>query len=328
MIITRTPFRISFVGGGSDMEDFYKIHPGAVLSTTINKYIYVSTHRYFEPGKFHIRYSRVETVDSVSAVEHPIVRRVLEKFAIKGGLEITSTGDIPSGTGLGSSSSFTTGLIHNLYTLNHEYATKEQLSRDACEIEIKQLGEPIGKQDQYAAAYGGLNKLEFFSSGEVRVTPIHLTDDVSQTLQNNLLMFYLGNQRKSSVILAEQKINLRSKDGINILLEMTQLAGELENNLYHEDLRGFGQILHKNWLLKKRLASKISNGEIDALYETALCNGAIGGKILGAGGGGCFLVYCEEHNQEKLRRAMKPLREIPFRFENEGSKVVYISGDQ
>lgn len=327
MIITRTPYRVSFVGGGSDMEDFYRVHPGAVISTTIDKYIYISTHPYFERRELHIRYSRVETVASVGAVEHPIVRRVLEKFGIAGGLEITSTGDIPSGLGLGSSSSFTTGLLHNLYTHRQETVSKEQLARDACEIEITQLGEPIGKQDQYAAAYGGLNRLEFFASGEVRVTPIHLDEDLSRCLQNRLLMFYLGTQRRASAILAEQKLNLRSEHHIDVLLEMTRLAGKLEEALRREDLDGFGRILHENWLLKKRLASKISNVEIDGVYDKAVSNGAVGGKVLGAGGGGVLLVYCEEGSQDALRRAMRPLREIPFRFDSEGSKVVYSDGE-
>ena len=327
MIITRTPFRISFVGGGSDIEDFYKHSQGAVLSATINQFMYIYTHNFFDEDKIRIRYSQIETILDINKIKHPIVREVLKKFKIKGALEISSNADIPAKTGLGSSSSFTVGLLHNLYTKFGKYVTKDQLAQEACHIEISKLKEPIGKQDQYAAAFGGLNVIKFNPSGSVGVEPVHLTKDTYKTLQRNLLMFYTGMQRDASSILTEQKRNIRSKNRFEILKKMVELVWELRDALYDGNLNEFGCILHKNWLLKKKLASKISNEKINNLYKKALKNGAVGGKLLGAGGGGFLLFYCDEKHRERLRKAMSSLRELKFKFDNEGSKLLYI-GDE
>ena len=327
MIITRTPFRVSFVGGGSDIEDFYKHSQGAVLSTTINKYMYIYTHNFFDEDKIRIKYSKTETVTNVNDINHPIVREVLKKFRIKGALEISSNADVPSNTGLGSSSSFTVGLLHNLYTKFSKYPSKEQLAEEACYIEIDRLKEPIGKQDQYAASFGGLNIFKFNSSGNTRVEPLHLTKETYNMLQNNLLMFYTGLQRKTSEILSEQKKNMRFKNKFESLKKMVEFVWDLRDALYEEEFTKFGRILHKNWLLKKQLSSNISNSGIEKFYRKALKNGAIGGKLSGAGGGGFLLFYCDERNQNKLRKAMSPLRELKFSLDNEGSKVLYI-GDE
>ena len=328
MIITKTPFRISFVGGGSDLEAFYRFNKGAVLSTSINKFMYIASHNFFDTDKIRIKYSESETVLDVSEIKHPIVAEVLKKFHVRGALEISSNADIPSRSGLGSSSAFTVGMLHNLYVRNGQYVTKERLSEEACDIEINKLGEPIGKQDQYAAAFGGLNVIEFNSGGTVSVEPIHLRKEVYLTLQENLLMFFIGNERKTSTILSEQKEGMKDKNKIQSLKQMVSFVYELRNTLYNENIDDFGKILHENWLIKKDLASKISKPEIDNLYEKALKNGATGGKLLGAGGGGFLLFYVPgEKAREKLRAAMQPLRELSFRFENEGSKLIYI-GDE
>lgn len=327
MIITRTPFRISFVGGGSDLEDFYRHSQGAVLSTTINKFMYITSHYFFDEDKIRVKYSQTETVTDINKLKHPILREILKKFKISGALDISSHADVLAGTGLGSSSSFTVGLLHNLYTISGKIVTKRQLAEEGSDIEINRLKEPIGKQDQYAVAFGGLNIIKFNPSGTVNVEPIHLKRELYKTLENNLLMFYIGSQRKASDILTEQKRNLQDKSKFPILRKMVGLVWGLRDALYEGNLNEFGNILHKNWLLKQQLASKISNPKINKLYNTALKNGAVGGKVLGAGGGGFLLFYCEGNNHERLRKAMSPLRELKFKFEEEGSKLLYI-GDE
>ena len=327
MIITRTPFRISFVGGGSDIEDFYRYSQGAVLSCTINKFMYIYSHNFFDEDKIRVKYLQTETVTDVNQLKHPIVREVLKKFKINGALEISSNADVPAGTGLGSSSSFTVGLLHNLYTIFGKFVTKEQLAEESCDIEINKLKEPIGKQDQYAAAFGGLNLIKFNPSGTVNIEPIHLKKNTYTTLQDNLLMFYTGRQRKTASILLEQKNNMHSKSKFETLKKMVDFVWELRDALYDGDLNKFGAILHKNWLLKQQLASKICNPKIKNLYDKALKNGAIGGKLLGAGGGGFLLLYCDQNKQKILKKAMYPLRELKFNLENEGSKLLYV-GDE
>jgi D-glycero-alpha-D-manno-heptose-7-phosphate kinase len=206
MIITRTPFRISFVGGGSDLEAFYSKSPGAVLSTSINQYMYISSHNFFDRDKIRVKYSQTETVNNASELQHPILRTILSKFQLSG-IEVSSIADVPSGTGMGSSSSFTVGVLHNIYTALGLEVSKEQLAREACEIEIDILKEPIGKQDQYAAAYGGLNIFRFYADGSVTAEPLQMNAETADALDKHLVMFYIGNQRKASDILAEQKKN-------------------------------------------------------------------------------------------------------------------------
>jgi D-glycero-alpha-D-manno-heptose-7-phosphate kinase len=326
LIITRTPFRVSFIGGGSDMPDFYTKSPGAVLSTTINKYMYISSHRYFEPDQIRVKYSKTETVKNVADLQHPILREVLNQFGIAGGLEVSSIADVPSGTGLGSSSSFTVGLIHNLSVNRNKAVTKDGLANEACRVEIDLLKEPIGKQDQYAAAFGGLNVFKFEASGQVAVEAIP-HNSVSEELEKNLLMFYTGDQRSASNILAEQKKNISESAKFEALKNMVALVADAKNALSGKNLNDFGKILHENWLLKKGLASGISSATIDQAYDAALRAGAIGGKLLGAGGGGFLLFYCPSHTQTKVSDALKALRKFDFKFEQEGSKLIHYSDE-
>jgi D-glycero-alpha-D-manno-heptose-7-phosphate kinase len=328
MIITRTPFRVSFVGGGSDMEAFYSRCPGAVLSTSINKYMYISSHRFFFPGQLRVKYSETETVNTIDELKHPLLREAMRKAGVKSGIEISSIADIPSGTGMGSSSSFTVGLLHCLYAVKRQYVTHEQLAREACQIEIEILGEPIGKQDQYAAAFGGLNIIHFNADGNVIVEPLYIKNEVYRNLQQNLLMFYVGNQRKASDILSEQKKNVSQEDKFNILKSMVGLVDDLRNSLYSGELESFGKILHENWILKQKLASQISNNQIDDIYKAGINAGATGGKLLGAGGGGFMLFYCNKSRQQKLLDAMKPLEKFDFAFDREGSKVIYFADEE
>jgi D-glycero-alpha-D-manno-heptose-7-phosphate kinase len=325
LIITRTPFRISFVGGGSDMEAFYAHHKGAVISTSINKYMYISSHKFFEEDKIRVKYSKTETVSHSDELQHPILRTVLKKFAIKGGLEISSIADVPAGTGLGSSSAFTVGVLHNLHLIKKNPVNKEALAREACHVEIDLLKEPIGKQDQYATAVGGLNLIEFETSGEVTVTP--LDTQVVSTLEQNLLMFYTGDQRSASHILAEQKKNLTQENKFNSLKSMVSLVYDTRQAIDKGNLNDFGKILHENWILKKQLASGISNPVIDQAYDAAMKNGALGGKLLGAGGGGFLLFYCPVNLQQKLIAALKPMRQFDFKFDQDGSKLIHFSDE-
>lgn len=325
MIITRTPFRVSFCGGGSDLKSFYEKHEGCVLSTTINKYIYLSIHPYFEENKIALKYSKTEIVDSIDEIEHKIFKQVLGDNNLTG-VEIVSTADIPSGTGLGSSSSFTVGLIHAVNAYLGKYASKGEMAQRACEIEIEKLGAPIGKQDQYAAAFGGINFIRFLSNGETVVEPLLIKHKTLQRLENNLMMFYTGITHDANKILAEQKTNMKKIDKTESLKTMCGYAYDLKKALEDQNLDAFGELLHENWLLKKQLASGVSNLAIDAAYETAMKHGAKGGKLLGAGGGGFLLFYCEDERRDELREALG-LREFPFRFEYNGTSIVHV-GDK
>lgn len=324
MIITKTPFRISFVGGGSDLPAFYERQKGAVLSTTIDKYMYISTHKFFEQNKIRCKYSQTETVDRVSDLEHPILRTVLSDFQLNG-IEVSSIADIPGGTGMGSSSSFTVGLLHNLNVYQNKYVTKEQLGAQACRIEIDLLKEPIGKQDQYAAAYGGLNVIEFHPDGSVRVDPVYISNETRGQLNQNLRLYYIGNQRSASAILAEQKKNTSDKDKFQALSKMVELVYELKGALVNGDLGSFGHLLHENWMLKQSLASGISNDQIGGNYNAAIDAGALGGKLLGAGGGGFMLFYVPEdkHKAVDVAMANRGASLFKFQMEQEGSKLIH-----
>lgn len=327
MIITRTPFRISFVGGGSDLESFYSRSKGAVISTSINKYMYISSHKFFEEDKIRVKYSKTETVSHTHELQHPILRTVLDKFHVKGGLEISSIADVPAGTGLGSSSAFTVGVLHNLHLIQKNPVQKQKLAAEACHVEIDLLHEPIGKQDQYATAMGGLNLIEFETNGEVLVTPVNPGVEILSALENNLLMFYTGDQRSASHILSEQKKNTAQEDKFAALKKMVALVYDTVRTVNDGNLNDFGKILHENWILKKQLASGISNPMIDEAYETAMKNGALGGKLLGAGGGGFLLFYCPLNLQQRLIAALKPLRQFEFKFDEEGSKLIHFSDE-
>jgi len=228
---------------------------------------------------------------------------------------------------LGSSSSFTVGMLHNLYCTVGRFVTKEQLAQEACDIEINKLKEPIGKQDQYAAAYGGLNIFRFQPSGRVSVEPVHLRKDTYKALQENLLMFYTGHARPAASILTEQRKNMQQQEKVDVLKEMVALVWELRDALHEDDIGQFGKILHKNWLLKQQLASGVTSPEINELYEKGLKYGATGGKLLGAGGGGFLLFYCDKEQQGRLRAAMTPLKELRCKFDSEGSKLIYVEDE-
>ena len=325
MIITKTPFRISFVGGGSDLPAFFEKQKGAVLSTSINKYMYISTHKYFEADKVRCKYSITETVNRIEDLKHPILRTVLSDFNLNG-IEVSSIADIPGGTGMGSSSSFTVGLLHNLNTYIGNDVTKESLGSGACRIEIDLLGEPIGKQDQYAAAFGGLNVIEFNPDGSVDVTPVRISDEVRTELDQNLKLYYLGNQRSASAILAEQKKNTSAQDKFQALETMVALVYQLRDSIESGDLNQFGALLHENWILKQRLASGITTPQITNTYDAGLAAGALGGKLLGAGGGGFMLFYAPQEVHASLDDAMHSVGATPFEFnmETEGSKLIHI----
>ena len=322
MIGTRTPFRISFAGGGSDLRSFYTRHPGCVLSTSINKYMYILVHPFFDQ-RTQVKYSRTELVDDVADIQHPIVRMALKSFQVNG-VDVNSIADIPAGSGLGSSCSFTVGLLHALHAYTNRFASKETLAQKACEIEIDVLGEPIGKQDQYAAAYGGLNFITFHSDETVEVQPVIMLQEKRALLAENLMMFYLGGARSASEILADQQRNVRDdREKFDALVAMTELARRLRRSLLDGNVDDVGPILDENWQLKRRLSSRISEDRIDAYYETARRNGATGGKLLGAGGGGFMLFYCPRQDQEKLRTALADLRELDFSFDSFGTQVIY-----
>lgn len=326
MIITKTPFRVSFCGGGSDIADFYREYGGCVLSTTINRYMYLTIHPYFAENKTALKYSQIEIVDNIEDIEHSIFRCVLNEKKL-GGVEISSTADVPSGTGLGSSSSFTVGLLHTLACYEGKYYSKAKLAEEACKVEIEKLGAPIGKQDQYAAAFGGLNFITFHKDDTVSVEPIITRGDTVNQLQDNLLMFYTGLTHDANAILSEQKKNIASsEDKVKNLLRMCSLARDMKKSLEENQLGDFGAILNESWMKKRELAGSISNPKIDELYDLAMRSGATGGKLLGAGGGGFLLLYCPKERQAALQEKVG-LKKFPFRFEHDGSSVVYI-GDK
>ncbi len=313
---------MSFIGGGSDMKEFYEVHDGCVLSTSIDKYMYTFIHKYFNK-KIQIKYSQTEIVKTIKEINHPIVRSVLERFKLNG-LDINFIADIPAGTGMGSSSSFTVGLIHALYEYTGQKINPSKLAEFACDIEINILKEPIGKQDQYAAAFGGFNVIRFISNGKVVVERLNLNKDIINQLEQNLVLFYTGKVRSASKILSDQKNQVsNSKEKIKTLKIMSDLVDETKEKLIEGNLDDFGKILDFNWNLKKSLSSKISDDRINQVYETALKNGAFGGKILGAGGGGFFLFYCPLENQSRLKASLSKLTELPFSFEYDGSKLIY-----
>lgn len=323
MIITKTPFRISFAGGGSDLANYYEKFGGAVVSVSINKYIYLSLHPYFFKDGFLLKYSKTEDVNNVDDIRHPIVKNLFKRYGIKG-VDFNSSADIPAGTGLASSSAFTAGLINLCNTYTDKYMTKEEIAEMACGIEINDLKEPIGMQDQYACACGGLNFIEFYKDGVVSVEKMFLTSNNYHKLEDNLLMFYTGETRSAGDILKEQKKNTTDdKAKIENLHKMVALAKDLKEELLRGNTDSMGEILHTGWMYKKELASGISNPDIDYYYDLALKNGAMGGKLLGAGGGGFLLFYAKDENKTKLRKALSDLKELDFKFDNKGTTVVH-----
>lgn len=324
MIIARSPMRISLGGGGTDLPSYYREHSGFVIAAAIDKYVYITLHETFEE-KVIVKYSRMEVVEHVQDIQHPIIREALKLVDLGiPHLEIASMSDIPAGTGLGSSGSFTTALLLALHSMKHNNIGRQELAQQACHIEIDLLGEPIGKQDQFIAAYGGLTCFDFERDGRVQVTPLRLNPMVLQNLEDNLMLFFTKYTRNASGILHDQ--DRRSKQGDQSMIEnlhvVKRLGYESKAALEAGDLRGFAEIMHVHWEHKKKRTEGMSNGSINQYYELARHNGAYGGKLIGAGGGGFLMFYTED--KTRLRRVMHEagLREVRIRFDFQGSKVL------
>lgn len=324
MIISRTPLRMSFVGGGSDMPEFYRLHGGAVISTAIDKYIYVSVNKKFDNG-IRVAYSKTEEVTSVDQIEHGLVRAAMNYLNLAGGVEITTIADIPSrGTGLGSSSSFAVGLLHVLNAYMGKYVSSEQLGKDSCHIEIDICGEPIGKQDQYAAAFGGLNLIEFRPDESVIVSPVICDRTTVAELESNILVFYTGITRSASTLLRQQSAEITGSEAKRrTMLRMVELTYLLRDELHRNNVAAFGEILHENWMLKKSITAGVSTGEIDDWYHAARQAGAVGGKILGAGAGGFLMLYAPREAHERIKSALHMLRAVDMGFEPLGSRIIF-----
>jgi D-glycero-alpha-D-manno-heptose-7-phosphate kinase len=323
MIITQTPLRVSFLGGGTDFTDYYLREGGCVVTSAIDKYIYVIIKARFD-DMIRIGYTRTEMVNHVDEIQHELVRECLRKTGITHGVEIATMADIPSaGSGLGSSSTVTVGLLHAMYAYLGTPKDAETLAREACEIEIEALNKPIGVQDQYIAAYGNQRFLHFRRDGRVSVDQLLLTSEQRHRLDRHLMLFFTNVTRKSETILAEQSRNIG--DHLHVLREMKRLAGEARLCLEASAFDDFGHLLHQGWELKKGLASRISNDSINEMYEVARGAGALGGKICGAGGGGFLLLYCPPARQDDVRAALHPLSELDFSLERDGSKIIFNS---
>lgn len=329
MIISRTPVRISFFGGGTDYREYFEREGGAVLGTTIDKYVYVSINRVSEFFEYKIRvgYSKAELVNNVDEIVHPSVRETLKFKNFNGNLDIHIFSDLPARTGLGSSSSFTTGFLNTLYALEGKKISKQQLAEEAIYIEQKMMNERVGCQDQFHAAYGGLNIIEFSKEGIV-VRPVIITKEKHKVLKESMMSFYTGINRYASDILQEQVENTKTGSKDNYLKRMHQMVFEAEKIISDEEpdemVKRLGKLLHKSWKLKKCLSSKVSNSFIDEPYEAALKAGAFGGKISGAGGGGFLSLIVRKDKQQAVRDALQGLLEVKFEFENEGSKIIYL----
>jgi D-glycero-alpha-D-manno-heptose-7-phosphate kinase len=320
MIITRTPFRISFAGGGTDIRAFYALQRGVVLTSTIDKYMYVTVNRRFDRS-IRVSYSRTEIVACARDVAHPIVREALDLLGIEHGLEIISMADVPAQTGLGSSGSFAVGLLHALHAFRGEHPAAEQLAAEACHIEIDRLHEPIGKQDQYIAAYGGLQRIQFNGDESVFVDPVICAPGTLKALHDRMLLFFTGLTRSAGEILAVQQRELTAT--APHLAALADIAERMKTTLVGvPQLRAFGELLHESWLVKRQL-SGVTSSEIDRWYDRARQAGAIGGKILGAGGGGFLLVFAEPDRHAAISAALAPLEPLSFGFEPQGSKVIY-----
>jgi D-glycero-alpha-D-manno-heptose-7-phosphate kinase len=324
MIITRSPLRISLGGGGTDLPSYFREHGGFVLSAAIDKYVYITLHETFEP-EFIIKYSKTEMVRTVDEIKHPIIREALKLVPVGAPhLEIVSHSDIPAGTGLGSSGSFTIALLRALHTLNKEFIPRQVLAEQACHIEIDLLGEPVGKQDQYIASFGGITAFDFHQDGGVEVRPLQISPETLYNLEDNLLLVFTGFTRSASAILAEQDSRTRGGDAamIDHLHHIKRLGYESKDALEQGDLHRFAAIMHEHWELKKFRSKSMSNSGIDEYYQLARSSGALGGKLIGAGGGGFLMLYTED--KTRLRHVLREarLREVRMHFDFEGTALV------
>lgn len=324
MIITRSPLRISLGGGGTDLPSYYQHHGGFLVAAAIDKYVYITQHQTFQP-EIIVKYSKLERVQSVEQIEHPIVREALKLTGISDPhLELTSMADIPGGTGLGSSGSFTTALLKALHTSKKNIVSPAELAEQACQIEIDRLGEPIGKQDQYIAAVGGITAFTFHPDGRVEFRPCKVKEETLFNLEDNLLLFFTGFSRSASSILKDQKERSQKTDSamLDNLHRTKELGYASLAALESGDLEGFARLMDQHWQSKKARSPGMSNSQINAWYDQAMAQGALGGKLIGAGGGGFLMFYTQE--KQRLRHAMREmgLQEVRFRFDFEGSKVV------
>ncbi len=326
MILARAPLRISIGGGGTDLPSYFSQYGGFVLSAAINKYVYITINRPQVDDLIRVKYSRSETVASLDEVRHELVREAMRLTGVERGVEIVSMADIPAGTGMGSSGSFLVALLRALHALKREHVSPYQLAEEACRIEIEIVGSPAGKQDQYIAAFGGLTSFEIAPSGRVLVAPLPLSNHHLDELRSNLLLFYTGIERRSLDILEDQKRDTARAEAevMDSLHETKRLGLDIKASLEAGDLTRFGELLDEHWQNKKRRSAKISDSRIDLLYELARDNGALGGKLMGAGGGGFFLFYCPSPPKRLLREvlAREGLREMAFDFDFEGAKVL------
>lgn len=325
MIISRTPLRLSFVGGGSDLPSYYRNFGGSVISSAINRYVYINLHDSFD-SQVRVAYSKVESVQKFSNVKHSLVRNCANLMQLDAGIEITSIADIPAtGTGLGSSSSFTVGLLNCMHSYLGQTVSAEILADKACQVEINLCKEPIGKQDQYAAAYGGMNIFNFNPDETVKTETIYLKKDVEKMLFQNLLIFYTGGTRSASEILNDQNIKNQTSRNDKLLQKMVGLVNPFKSAVMNKDLATCGEILHENWMLKKNLASSITNSSIDSIYESAISAGALGGKLLGAGGSGFMIFLVEPKNHDSVTAALSKLRREHWEIDHLGTTIVYRS---
>ena len=323
MIITRSPLRISLGGGGTDLPSYYREHTGFLIAAAIDKFVYITLHRPFT-DEVIVKYSRLETVRDAVELQHPIVREALQLLGVRTHIEITSIADIPAGTGLGSSGSFTTALLRGLHVLKKSFISPSDLAEQACHIEIDRLGEPIGKQDQYIAAYGGITCFTFHPDDAVTVEPLELAPDTLHNLEDNLALFFTGYTRDASSILKDQDARSRHNDRsmIDNLHFVKKLGLDSRAALESGDLRGFAELMHVHWQHKKARSRGMSNSSIDELYELGRCHGALGGKIIGAGGGGFLMFYTEDKTRLRAAMSAAGLREVRFRFDFAGNHVV------
>jgi D-glycero-alpha-D-manno-heptose-7-phosphate kinase len=328
VIISRTPFRVSLVGGGSDLRQYYQVRPGSVVAMAIKRYMYVTVNKRFDSST-RVSYTKTEIVEHVRELQHEIIREALNVVGLKGGVEITTIADLPAGIGLASSSTVTVGVLNALYAFVGRHVSAEELAQRACAIEIEVLGKPIGKQDQYLAAYGGFQHVRFNPDESVEVNPIICSSEASRSLQKRLLLFYTGIQRAASSVLKDAKRRISGNGHVKAAMDqLVWLSEELRCQLLRNETAQVGQILARAWELKKHMATKVSNGVLDGYYRKAISAGAEGGKILGAGGGGCLLLHVQPRQQPSVRRAMlhAGLTEVPFAVESEGSKIIYVGG--
>jgi D-glycero-alpha-D-manno-heptose-7-phosphate kinase len=323
VIITRSPLRVSLGGGGTDLPSYYNEHGGFLIAAAIDKYVYINIHRRFVEG-YLLKYSHMEETESIDEIKHPIIREALRYVGVPKNIEITSMADIPAGTGLGSSGSFTTALLKALHCYNMGHIAPQQLAEEACHIELDRLGEPIGKQDQFIAAYGGITCFEFTKDQPVKAYPIKISDETHFNLEDNLLLFFTGYSRSASAILREQ--DTKSKEHDKAMTDNLHFVKDLgyrsREALEGGDLTEFGRLMDVHWQHKKQRSQGMSNSKIDEWYALALANGAVGGKVIGAGGGGFLMFYASD--KTRLRHTMREagLREVRFRFDFEGTKIV------